>query len=469
MEKPEFPAVTIITVNFNGRRFLPGLFNSIGNLNYPRDKIQTVMVDNGSNDGSCDLVRQHFSWIEILETGKNLGYAGGNNAGMRVAKGKYIALINNDCIVEKDWLVEMVRTAEQPEKKSKAGAVGSKVLFFFKFIPLEFLLDGGSAEISGLSIKPLHFFSEDDLIKSVKLLGGCSLKTREGACSSWRWRLEKYALIGFPVPDSTKDTEINFDIRPDGNSANLKIAIKKTGNQESMRESDDEFGGEVFSSPIMSQGMHVRITAGQRQYSYTADIVNSCGLEVNKSFYARDRGSSNFDLGQFEKEEEIFCPSGSSLLVRKEMLEDTGYFDEDFFTYYEDIDLFWRSRLMGWKAYFTPFSVARHLHCGTGIEWSYSFTYHVLRNRLIAIFKNGWPGLVLKNYAAFIFSGIASTIFYITALLLGKKQQRPDIKARFIIFFKLFYYFAKKLILRIKIRKNARAGDSEIKKLLVDF
>ena len=182
-----------------------------------------------------------------------------------------------------------------------------------------------------------------------------------------------------------------------------------------------------------------------------------------------DRGYLSFDDGQYGRIEEVFGLSGSSFLMDRKMLEDVGYFDEGFFTYYEDIDFFWRSRLRGWKNYFTPNSIVRHHHCGTGKEWSLSFTYHVLRNRLLMVYKNGWPLLFLKCYAAFIVSSIIHALYYIASLLKGGRPVRIDIPIRFKILFQLLYMFPKYFSSRTRIRKGRKISDINIKNWIRDF
>ncbi|MDZ7836814.1 MAG: glycosyltransferase [Actinomycetota bacterium] len=136
MEKDADPLLSVVTVNFNGKDFLSSLFDSISNLNYPRDKLQVIMVDNASTDGSVDLVKHKYPWVQIAALDKNTGYAGGNNEGFRLARGKYIALINNDCVVDGDWAREMLAIFKESGDDSKIGAVGSKVVFYFPYLPL---------------------------------------------------------------------------------------------------------------------------------------------------------------------------------------------------------------------------------------------------------------------------------------------------------------------------------------------
>lgn len=469
MEDFYYPTVSIITVNYNGERFLKRLFNSISNLNYPPEKIQAIMVDNGSTDNSCEVVSHRFPWVNIIKLKKNTGYAGGNNKGIKSASGELIALINNDCSVDKNWLLSMVDILTDSSNYSNAGAVSSKVLYYYHYLPLIFSLENEKAIITDICIQPLPGSNNSDLIKSMKFLCGCSQVAAGNLKASSSWEINPYSLIAVPIPDINLDMKIDFNIKSCGSPSDLHVAIKKMNPKESKLNIEDT--EEIFSSRIESGQEKLSIIINRDLYKYKKDIINSCGIEVSKSFYARDRGSNSFDSSQFDEVEEVFSPSGSSLLISRKMLNDVGYFDESFFTYYEDLDLFWRARIKGWKTYFAPGSVARHLHCGTGVEWSYSFTYHVIRNRLLAIFKCGWPKLFIKSYLSFIISSLANIFFYLLSILRGHRPKRPDIKARILIFFELFYLIPKKLLLRVKIRnkRNIKVLDREIKKLLLSF
>lgn len=93
-------------------------------------------------------------------------------------------------------------------------------------------------------------------------------------------------------------------------------------------------------------------------------IIDTAGLVIKKSRRVIDRGAGEEDRGQYNQPDEIFGVSGAIMLVRASALEDMRYgdefFDEDFFTYKEDIDLAWRLRLMGWGSMYVPEAEAYH-------------------------------------------------------------------------------------------------------------
>jgi GT2 family glycosyltransferase len=105
----DFPTVSIITVNLNGRDYLSTLFNSIKELDYPKDKMELIVVDNGSSDGSVEFISGTWPDIKIIRNSYNTGFAVANNQGAKAATGDYVAFLNNDTKVDVDWLTELVR------------------------------------------------------------------------------------------------------------------------------------------------------------------------------------------------------------------------------------------------------------------------------------------------------------------------------------------------------------------------
>jgi GT2 family glycosyltransferase len=106
----ELPSVTVIVLNYNGLRHLEPCFISLVGLDYPSNKLDLLLVDNASSDGSVGFMRDRFPEVAIVETGSNLGFAAGNNYGAERASGEYVAFLNNDTRVEPNWLIEMVKS-----------------------------------------------------------------------------------------------------------------------------------------------------------------------------------------------------------------------------------------------------------------------------------------------------------------------------------------------------------------------
>jgi GT2 family glycosyltransferase len=119
------PTVSIIIPNWNGVEHLPTCLESLRRQSL--EDFEIIVVDNGSTDSSLALLSRDYPEVHVLALGKNLGFTGACNAGMRAARGVFIALLNNDTEVDPRWLAEVVSVFDHhPE----AGMVASKMLLF---------------------------------------------------------------------------------------------------------------------------------------------------------------------------------------------------------------------------------------------------------------------------------------------------------------------------------------------------
>ena len=116
--------LSIIIVNYNVKEFLLNLLDSLTKA-LTNFESEIIVVDNASDDGSVEVVRNRFSKVNLIENKINLGFGAANNQGLQKAKGKYIVLINPDTIVKEDTFSKLI---EFLEKTPEAGMVGCKVL-----------------------------------------------------------------------------------------------------------------------------------------------------------------------------------------------------------------------------------------------------------------------------------------------------------------------------------------------------
>ncbi len=122
------PLVYVIILNWNGHADTVDCVRSCLQSRYPRTRL--VIVDNGSTDGSEQLLRTEFPDLDVIQTGANLGFAGGNNVGIRHALANaadYVLLLNNDTIVDPDFITPLVEAATADRR---AGILCSKILFY---------------------------------------------------------------------------------------------------------------------------------------------------------------------------------------------------------------------------------------------------------------------------------------------------------------------------------------------------
>ncbi len=120
---PKNPLISVIVLNWNGKRFLKDCFLSLENQVF--SDFEIILVDNGSEDDSVRFTRKNFPKIKIIENKENLGFAQGNNKGMEVAEGKYVFILNNDTEVDKNCLQELLRVIEEDKE---IGMCGPKIL-----------------------------------------------------------------------------------------------------------------------------------------------------------------------------------------------------------------------------------------------------------------------------------------------------------------------------------------------------
>ncbi len=96
------PEVSVIIVTWNGKDYLGACLAAVA---AQQDvAVETIVVDNGSKDGSVEFVRDAFPWVRVVALAENRGFAGGNNAGAREARGRYVAFLNNDTVADARWL-----------------------------------------------------------------------------------------------------------------------------------------------------------------------------------------------------------------------------------------------------------------------------------------------------------------------------------------------------------------------------
>ncbi|MES0342275.1 MAG: glycosyltransferase, partial [Candidatus Humimicrobiaceae bacterium] len=123
----DHPLISISIINLNGNNYLNDCLGSLDKLDYPKNKIEILVVDNGSTDDSVKFVKDKFPLIKIIQNNKNNGFAKANNQAAELAKGEYIAFLNNDTKVDKNWIIELLKPIY---KNREVVASGSKVLSF---------------------------------------------------------------------------------------------------------------------------------------------------------------------------------------------------------------------------------------------------------------------------------------------------------------------------------------------------
>lgn len=376
---------SVIVVNYNGKRYLEQCLLSL------REQIDTeselLLIDNASTDGSPELVAEAFPWVRLIRASCNLGFAAGNNLGISQAQGEYLVLLNNDTEVELGWLSALVATADADPK---TGAVGSKLLFYGKFIPVTFSCATFIPSRRGYSRdeRTLGFRLGTDL----NFLGTNYSKTffESG------FYQEENTSSGEPYRWSQGVARVLLPCRREGESCTL-ILSAACGAEEPNKKVALSVNGHPVAILDLVPGFRLYQIVIDTSFLAGAevDVINNAGSFLQPNTRGGDFGFAEMDHGQFEEPGERDNLCGGSVLLRRRMLEDVGCFDERLFMYYEDTDLFWRARKRGWKLLYAPQSVVRHIHAGSSGEWSPFFCYYVYRNRFLISLKNGtWSEIV---------------------------------------------------------------------------
>ena len=117
--------LSIVIPNWNGKRFLATCLESLRQQSYYATEI--ILVDNASTDGSQSLIKAEYTEVRLIELDENRGFTGACNIGMAAATGEFVALLNNDTEVDREWAEQVVQAfGRQPD----AGIVASKMLLF---------------------------------------------------------------------------------------------------------------------------------------------------------------------------------------------------------------------------------------------------------------------------------------------------------------------------------------------------
>lgn len=119
--------LSVIIPNWNGGKFLPTCLDALARQTHP--DIEVIVADNASHDGSQELIRSQYPRVVLVELPENRGFTGACNAGIKIATGEFIALLNNDTEVEPGWAGAVVAAFA---RQAEIGIVASKMLLFDK-------------------------------------------------------------------------------------------------------------------------------------------------------------------------------------------------------------------------------------------------------------------------------------------------------------------------------------------------
>jgi len=248
MKKRRSGVVSVVLVNFRGADDTIDAVRGLQGLNWPADRLEIVVVENGSGDDSMEKLSALGDAITLIDSGANLGFTGGCNLGVSKSTGEIVAFLNNDAKPHADWIAEAMTTFESG---LDIGAVASKVL---------------------------------------------------------DWEGENVDFV-------------------DG--------------------------------AVTWYGMGYKPHAGEQ------------------------------DRGSWDEEKDVLFGTGAAMFIRADLFEQLGGFDDDYFMFYDDVDLGWRLNLLGYRFRFQPKSLAYHKHHASMNKFgNFREEYLLERNALYTLYKN---------------------------------------------------------------------------------
>ena len=202
--KQPLPLVTVIVVTLNNLNLLRDCLRSLYAQVY--GAIEIIVVDNGSDEDIRSMLAKEFPEVRAVRLDKNHGFAGGNNRGIKIAQGKYVALINNDAVASPQWISSLVATAESD---ANIGAVASVVIDGNRPEVLDSC--GVGIALDGMSRQAMRGMPVPQLTqpKEVLLFSGC-------ACLLKREALKEVGLFDEDFFAYCEDTDLGLRLRRAG-------------------------------------------------------------------------------------------------------------------------------------------------------------------------------------------------------------------------------------------------------------
>lgn len=119
------PDISAVIISLNSRHFLEGCLNSLRDAQWDGYHYEAIVVDNGSTDGSQQMVTEQYPWVRLIANQTNAGFCAASNQGALAATGRYVLHLNDDILILGDALPRLIRLLDQD---AAVGMAGSRLL-----------------------------------------------------------------------------------------------------------------------------------------------------------------------------------------------------------------------------------------------------------------------------------------------------------------------------------------------------
>lgn len=401
------PSVSIIIVNYNGFNYLRSCLDSIAKLSYPKKKLEVIVVDNGSKDGSTVFLKKLFPWAKVIALKTNEGFTGGNNTGIKNATGEYIVLLNNDTTVDKNWLKELCKAADN----TSVGIVTSKIYLATPYIKLS---------IKSSLVQQSDLDGSIDFSPRGILLEDVHVETQQDADSGIWYKTgfeNKRVIKGITIRWTNGDAEILLPLHHEKNT--FTFIFHGYPVEKDISYKLNAFLGKrklvskvVHPHSVESWTFDIDRTKVRKELMY---LVQNAGNIVLSNGFSKDRGSvlriAKRDYMEFYEEDSSFyrypkklvAACGAAMLIKRKVIDQIEGLDGYYFMYYEDIDFSLRAWKMGWNIRYAPRAKVYHHHrASSGKGESGFFITMVEKNHLFVVFTHLKWSTCIREYFAFL-------------------------------------------------------------------
>jgi GT2 family glycosyltransferase len=448
------PLVTVVVLNYNGAERIPGVLRSLAAQDLPDGQMAVWVVDNASGDGSLELLRRDFPWVRTIANPTNDGFAGGNNVALREIATPFVALLNDDAYPATDWLRRLLEPLRQPEAE-RVAAVSAKIVFLPRFLPVELATPGfvpGTLDSRELGVRVYRVTVDGRDVTDQVLWDRVAYGPEGEGPGRFRWTRPAGMLL---VP---------VDPGSGGDAGPRRLGLRLAAEAAKPVELSWPGGGTTAKAEPDPADVDVEVAGDVG----LVDVLNNAGSMVFRDGYGADRAYQELDRGQYQRPEEVFAFCGGAVLLRTEALREAGVFDDDFFLYYEDTDLSWRLRALGWAIRYQPEAVVRHIHSASSVEWSPLFVFHTDRNRLLMLTKNARAGLAVREVLRYPLTTVSLALREVARA--RHTRRRPPLRPTLLRLRVLGSYLRllpKMLVRRVRLAARARVDRSHLERWLV--